>query len=55
MLEEAKELLSETDWRGVLALILCISAGLAVILKVPNSEMLVELAGVAVGFWFGKK
>lgn len=53
--KKIKALFSETDWRGVLALTLSVLAGVAVIIDAPKAEALVTLAGVAVGFWFGKK
>lgn len=55
MFKEVKELLSEADWRGILALVLSVSAIGAVLTHNSQADLLIGLAGVAVGFWFGKK
>jgi len=55
MFKEVKELLSEADWRGILALVLSVGAIVAVLTHNSQADLLIELAGVAVGFWFGKK
>jgi len=53
--KKIKTLLSKADWRGVLALVLILFAGVAVLLDSVNAELIVNLAAFAVGYWFGQK